>query len=38
MAKFESCFTETYVEPRDKIYLYFCTGICVSNVSAGEYN
>jgi len=27
-----------YFDPRDKIYLYFCTGICARKVSAWEYN
>jgi hypothetical protein len=38
MAKLEACFTKIYVDPRDKTYVFFCTGICDSNVSVEEYN
>ena len=38
MAKFEAFFTQTYVDHRDNIYLFFCTGICASNVSVAKYN
>jgi hypothetical protein len=38
MAKFQNSFKKIYIDPRDKIYLYFCTGICATKVSVGEYN
>jgi len=38
MANPYASFTNIYVDPREKKYLYFCTGICASNVSVGKYN